>query len=150
VVRVAFPAGTAGDDQVVRFALADKDNALGALAQEIAWTFAGHAENDAQRRDRVVDRAVARLYAAIARQAALAFNQEGRLDEARQLLERVAQKIASYAGTDPDLQRIVSELRDDLEAFAGHLDALQAKQRHFASYAVQHSRTPEGKSRKRR
>ena len=71
------------------------------------------------------------------------------MEEARQLLTRVAQKIASYAGTDPDLQRIVSELRDDVEAFAGHMDALQAKQRHFASYAAQHSRTAEGKSRKR-
>jgi hypothetical protein len=64
--------------------VAARDNALGSLSQDIAWTFAGPAENDAQRRDRVVDHAVARLYAAIARQAALAFNQEGRLDEARQ------------------------------------------------------------------
>ena len=66
------------------------------------------------------------------------------------MIERVARKIASYAGADPELQRIVSELRDEVEAFAMHMDALQAKQRHFASYAVQHSRTVEGKSRKRR
>ena len=64
VVRLTFPAGTAGDAQVVSFALAAKDDALGALSQDVTWTFAGHAENDAQRRDRVVDRAVARLYAA--------------------------------------------------------------------------------------
>jgi len=30
------------------------------------------------------------------------------------------------------------------------MDALEAKRQHFGSYAVQHSRTVEGKSRKRR
>jgi Ca-activated chloride channel family protein len=150
VVRLTFPVGTASDAQVVSFALAYKGDALGALSQDVAWTFAGHAENDAQRRDRIVDRAVARLYAANARQAALALNHERRFDEARQLIERVARKIASYAGTDPELQRIVSELRNEVEAFAMHMDALEAKQRHFATYAVQHSRMADGKSRKRR
>jgi Ca-activated chloride channel family protein len=150
VVKLTFPAGAAGDAQVVGFALAAKDDVLGALSQDVGWTFAGHAENDAQRRNRVVDRAVARLYAALARQAALALNHAGRFDEARQLIERVALKLASYAGADPELQRIVSELRDEVEAFAIHMDALQAKQRHFASYSVQHSRTADGKARKRR
>lgn len=98
--------------------------------------------------DRIVDRAVAGLHAAIARQAALALNREGRFDEARRLIERVARKIASYAGADLELQRIVSELRDEVEAFAMHMDALQAKQRHFASYSVQ--RVADGKARKRR
>jgi ABC-type transporter Mla subunit MlaD len=139
-----------GDERVVGFALAAKDAALGALSQDVTWTFAGHAENDVQRRDRVVDRAVARLHAALARQAALALNREGRFDEARQLIERVARKIASYAGTDLELRRIASELQDEVEAFAMHMDALQAKQRHFASYSVQHSRMADGKARKRR
>ena len=150
VVKLTFPAGAAGDAQVVDFALAASDDALGAPSQRVAWTFAGHAENDAQRRDRVVDRAVARLHAAIARQAALALNREGRFDDAREIVQRVARKIASYAGADPELQRIVAELRDEVEAFARHMDALSAKQRHFASYSVQHSRMADGKTRKRR
>jgi len=54
------------------FSLAAKDDALGPSSQDVTWTFAGHAENGAQRRDRVADRAVARLYAALARQVALA------------------------------------------------------------------------------
>jgi Ca-activated chloride channel homolog len=149
VVRLTFPAGATGETQVVRFALADTNTALGALSADVAWTFAGHAENDAQPRDRVVDRAVARLYMAIVRQAALALNQERRFDEARQLIERVAQKISSYAGGDPELRRLVSELRDEVEGFAVHMDALESKRRHFASYAAQHSRTAEGKTRKR-
>lgn len=111
--------------------------------------FAGHAENDAQRRDRVVDRAVARLLAALVRHAALALNREGRFAEARAALGKVAREIASCAGDDPELRRIVAELRDDLEAFTPRMDAVEAKQRHFASYATQHSRMSDGKARKR-
>jgi Ca-activated chloride channel family protein len=150
VLRLTFPAGTVGEGLHVRFGLTDKENALVAESHDLAWTFAGHAENDAQRRDRVVDRAVASLYAAVARQAALQLNHERRFDEARQVIERVARKIASYAGSDPELQRIVAELRGEIDAFAMDMDAIEAKRRHFASYATQHLRTAEGKSRKRR
>ena len=118
VVKFTFPEGAAGDDLVVGFALADRHNALGALSQDLTWTFAGHAENTAQRRDRIVDRAVASLYAALARQAALAHNREGRYEDAHREIERVARKIAAYAGTDPELQRIVSELRNEMPAFS--------------------------------
>ncbi len=149
VVKLTFPAGAAGDAQVTGFALAAKDDALGALAQDVAWTLADHAGNDAQRRDRVVDRAVARLYAALARQAALVLNGEGRFDEARRLIERVARKIASYAGADPELRRIVSQLRDEIGAFAMHMGVLEAKQRHFEAYSVQHSRMADGRARRR-
>lgn len=150
VVQLSFPAGTAGERQVAGFGLTAKDDALGTVTEDVAWEVAGHAENDAQRRDRVVDRAVARLYAAIARQAALALNREGRFDEARRQIENVARKIASYAGADAELRQIAAELLDEVEAFGMHMDALQAKQRHFASYSVQHSRMADGKSRKRR
>ncbi len=97
----------------------------------------------------MVDRAVARVHAALARQEALALNRAGRYDDARHVLERVAAKIASYAGQDADLLEVVRGLRDDLDAFAVHMDAASAKQRHFASYAAQHSRMADGKARKR-
>ena len=150
VLRLKFPAGADGDTHVVAFSLAAKDDALGGVSQDLTWTFADHGKNDAQRRDRVVDRAVARLYAALARQEALALNRAGDYDKARKVLERVARKIAAYAGDDPELRRIVAELRDEFDAFASHMDAVQAKQRHFASYSVQHSRMEDGKARKRR
>jgi Ca-activated chloride channel family protein len=150
VVRLTFPAGAAGDLHAVGFALADRDGVLAADAQEMVWRFAGHAENDAQPRDRVVDRAVAGLYAALARQAALELNRAGRFEEARRVVERVARKIASYAGTDPELRRIVSALRAEVESFGGSMDAMEAKRRHFASYNVQHQRMADGKSVRRR
>jgi len=150
VVKLAFPAGAAGDALPVGFALTDRDGALGGAALDVTWTFAGHPENDAQPRDRVVDRAVAGLYAAIARQAALELNRDGHFEAARRLIERVARKIASYAGTDPELRHLVTALRDETEAFAVHMDAMDAKRRHFASYNVQHRRMADGTALKRR
>lgn len=149
VLRLTFAAGADEETRVVTFSLAAKDDALGTVSQGLQWAFADHARNDRQPRDRVVDRAAARVYAALARQQALALNREGRYDDARRALERVAMKIADYAGTDAELREIVRSLREDLEAFAARMDPVLAKQRHFASYAAQHSRMADGKSRKR-
>ena len=149
VLRVKFGVGADTETRVVTFSLAAKDDALGTVSQDIQWAFADHARNDRQPRDRVVDRAAARVYAALARQQALALNREGRYDDARRVLERVAMKIADYAGHDAELHEIMRSLREDLEAFAARMDPVLAKQRHFASYAAQHSRMADGKSRKR-
>jgi Ca-activated chloride channel family protein len=149
VLRLTFGAGADDETRVVTFSLAAKDDALGAVTQDIQWAFADHAGNDRQPRDRMVDGAAARVYAALARQHALALNREGRYDDARRVLEKVAMKIADYAGHDADLRDIVRSLREDLEAFAVRMDPVLAKQRHFASYAAQHSRMADGKSRKR-
>ncbi len=149
VLRLTFAAGADEETRVVTFSLAAKDDALGTVSQDLQWAFADHARNDRQPRDRVVDWAAARVYAALARQQALALNREGRYDDARRVLERVAMKIADYAGHDAELREIVRSLREDLEAFAVRLEPLTAKQRHFASYAAQHSRMADGKSRKR-
>jgi Ca-activated chloride channel homolog len=148
VLKLTFPVGTVGEELCVRFGLTAREDVFAEESRDVAWTFAGHP-NDAQRRDRVVDRAVARLYVAIARIAALQHNREGRFDEARRVLEAAARKIASYAGSDPELRRIISELRGEITAFSMHMDSMESKRRHFASYAVQNLRTAEGKPHKR-
>jgi Ca-activated chloride channel family protein len=148
VVQLTFPTGVAGQGIAVGFRLADAKGALDQAGQTVTWTYASHAENDGQARDRLVDRAVAAAYAALARQQALALNGEGRYDEARHLLERVARKIRSYAGADAELQQIVRELLAETEEFVVHMDAIAAKKRHFAAYSQMQSRTPEGRSRR--
>lgn len=148
VVCLTFPTGAEGQRLPVGFRLADAGAALDSTEQTLTWAYASHAGNDAQPRDRIVDRAVAEAYAALARQQALVLNGEGRYDEARRLLERVARKIRSYAGGDAELTRIVRELLAETEEFAIHMDALTAKKRHFAAYSVMQSRTPEGRSRR--
>ena len=149
VVRVTFPAGAEADTHVIGVSLAARDHALGEASADVTCTYAGHPENDAQARDRAVDLATARVYAALARQHALDLNRQRDFAGARRLLERVARKIASYAGTDPQLNRIVAELRRDAGAFGADMDLVQAKQRRFAAYSVQYSRTSDGKAQKR-
>jgi Ca-activated chloride channel homolog len=149
VLKLTFPVETVGEELRVRFGLTAREDVFAEESRDVAWTFAGHPKNDAQRRDRVVDRAVARLYVAVAHIAALHHNREGRFDEARRVLEAVARKIASYAGSDLELRRIVSELRGEIAAFSMHMDPMESKRRHFASYAVQNLRTAEGKPHKR-
>jgi len=149
VLKFVFRAGAAGETRAVRCSLVDRESALGAASQDVVWTFADRAENLAQPRDRVVDRAVAGLHAAIARHRALELNQTGRYDEARRLLERVARKIAAYAGDDPELRQLVVALRAESEDYGAHMEAMEAKRRHFASYNVQHRRMADGKAVKR-
>ena len=77
----------------------------------IAWTYADNPANDAQPRDRDVDRVVARLFAERAKQEAVALNRSGQFDDAGQALEGVRKRIAAYAGSDAELRRIAAELR---------------------------------------
>jgi Ca-activated chloride channel family protein len=150
VIRLAFPTGQDGTSLDVTAGVTDVDGILASPDRTLTWTFGTHQANDVQARDRVVDRAVAEFYAAEARQQALVLNREGRFDEARRVLERVARRIASYAGDDPELRAIVTRLRDESEMFAYQVDALAAKRMHFAAYAQISNRTADGKSRRAR
>lgn len=148
VVRLVFPTGVEGQQAMVGFRLVDAEGALEVAERTITWTFASHAENDAQPRDRFVDHFVAAIHAALARQQALLLNRDGRFDDARRLLERVARKVRSYAGSDAELHRIAREILAETEAYVTRMDAMAAKKRHFAAYAAVQSRTPEGRTRK--
>jgi Ca-activated chloride channel family protein len=69
-------------------------------ADEVSWLYAGHADNDAQPRNREVDRKVAELYAARARAEATEANRHGDLNAARRVIERTIARIRQYAGDD--------------------------------------------------
>ena len=85
VLRLSFPYGDLGRETGAIVALGDRDGvfALGGIAPtepvRLTWTYADDRANDAQPRDREVDRAVARLFAARARQEAVRLNRDGRL-----------------------------------------------------------------------
>lgn len=117
VIRTEMPEGTPGDSIAAEFWLADADGALGNSRHEARWTFAGHDENDRQPRNRVVDRAVATLYAARARAEATEYNRNGYFERAQYVLTATAKRIRSYAGQDAELNRIADELLRDLEMF---------------------------------
>jgi len=92
VLRLSFPYGDTGRETGAIVALTDADGvfAAGGAGEtdpvRLAWTYADHQANDAQPRDGDVDRAVARLFAARARQEAVRRNRAGDFEGARTLL----------------------------------------------------------------
>ena len=100
VLRLDFPTGKPGDKLAVDFCLSDRENVLDAPPCTVAWEFADHQANDTQPRDVEVDRAVAQLYAARARDEALSLNRAGDFERARAVLRRTVDKIREYAGED--------------------------------------------------
>jgi Ca-activated chloride channel family protein len=149
VVKFRFPTASVGDTVVARFALADRDHALGDAWQANIWMYADHEENDRQDRDRVVDRAVARIYAARARAEALELNRKGNFEQARHVLDATRRKILEYAGDDPELRAIAEELVHEFEVVSAPMSAMQMKVGYARSYNLLAMRDPSGKSRKR-
>ena len=149
VVRLVMPTGALGDSLAADFWLSDADGALGAASHPMRWTFAGHGENDRQPRNRVVDRAVATIYAARARAEATEHNRHGDFERARHVMTATARRIRSYAGDDAELNRIADELLRDVENFAVHqLGSLQRKAAFYAAEAAMRFRDPVGKARR--
>ncbi len=153
VLRVTFDYGEVGHEVGVHVRVGDRDGAFDRARPAldpvtVAWSYADHAANDAQPRDREVDRVVARLFAERARQEAVRLNREGRFDDAGRVLEDVRRRVAAYAGSDAELREIVAGLRQDMPAYAAPMPELDRKQRYFASSMLQRVRTADGKVRR--
>lgn len=148
VLRVRFPDMPEGAHTRAFFTIGDRDGVLKADGCTVGWTHADHAANDAQPRDREVDRAVARIFAARARTEAVRLNRLGEFDAARHALRGVAHRVADYAGTDPELRELVADLRLQERAFSAPMMELDRKRRHFASANLQRSRDPDGQARR--
>ncbi|MFN8095557.1 MAG: VWA domain-containing protein [Vicinamibacteria bacterium] len=132
IVGVTFPEGEPRVVRDVKVRLEDADGAFGRAAQGLSFTYAGHAENDRQDRDRVVDRRVAALYAARVSRQALERNRAGDLGEARRLLALCRERILRYAGDDPELRRIAGDLHDKIERHRAPIDDVATKTLFFS------------------
>lgn len=110
VFSLRFSPGREGSTVTAAFAVKDHGSVLQFPETDVIWTYRDDAANGAEPRNVMVDRAVARLYAANARQRALALNEDGRFREAQSVLESVARHIGEYAGDDPVLREVMSEL----------------------------------------
>ena len=154
VLRVRLPAGAMGAEAGLLFALSDADGALahdvGFAPIGLGWRFASDAENEAQPRDRTVDRAVAELFAARARQEAVALNRAGDWQAAARAVNAVADRIARYADSDPELNGLVAELRyQEAVKLAAPMAEMSRKQMHASAAYLTRGRDATGKSRKR-
>jgi Ca-activated chloride channel homolog len=148
VLRLRIAAGPIKEPVAVDARLADRDDALGSARATVAWTRASGEACKAQPRDRGVDVAVARQFAAKARHEALEWNRAGDYARAREVLQRVATRIGKYAGDCRELRELGAELRRQAEEFARHLDAMSRKAYHYDSLAAMSSRQASGKARR--
>jgi len=151
VVRVTFAPGAEGEQATVRLAMPG-DGLLDDRAEaELTWRYASHAANDSQPRDRVVDREVAKLYAARARADATEANRHGRLGEARRCLERTAARIETYAAGDVELMNTARMLCESVSHFADSaMSPMGLKASMFAAEATRKARGPDGTARRPR
>ena len=112
----------------------------------LTWTWADDAANDAQPRDTDVDRAVARQFAARARQEAVRENRAGDYERAQRTLESTARRIRDYAGRDQELRELVHGLEEAATEFSAPVAPAMLKSVHFASANVARSRDASGRA----
>ncbi len=145
VLRLNFPYGEVGRETGA--VLSVSGSGIGVDAAEpvaLAWEYAEGKINDAQPRDVEVDRAVARVFAARARQEATSLNRRGDFVAARSALTGVAKRIRSYAGRDPEMRTLVTELEARTVEVAAPMAEASRKEMYFASYAASRSRSAQG------
>ena len=152
VLRLSFPYGDAGREAGAIVALTDGAGIFGAGGAapaepvRLTWTWADDRSNDAQSRDRDVDRVVARLFAARARQEAVLRNRSHDYEGARQILRGTAQRIRGYAGEDAELRAIVVSLEREEAVYAAPMPEQLRKTVHFQSANALRSRDAMGRS----
>jgi Ca-activated chloride channel homolog len=149
VLRLTFPYGQLGRETGLIVRAIDREGAFeapGVLDARLTWTWADNAANDAQPRDIDVDRAVARQFAARARQEAVARNRHGDFEGARQVVAGTARRIRKYAGRDAAMRDLVHALEAEAEQFRAPMPARLLKEVHFASANVARSRDMSGRA----
>ena len=149
VVRIKFGYGELGSEIGVLVGATDRDGAIAATGTApvaIGWQYADDRANDTQPRDRSVDRRVAALFAARARQEAVKLNRLGDYREAVKELREVAEKIRFYAGSDSELNAIWHALRDEEVRWAAPAPELLRKTAFASANYSMRSRGPEGKA----
>lgn len=143
-LRLSFPVGKAGETHAGVVALADRDGVLGGVFGRLSWEHADDAANDTQPRDRTVDRVIAGVFAARARQEAVRLNRAGDYRAARAVLEATARRIRSYAADDPELRRIADELAQAAETFEQAMPERSRKVAYAQSAYTLQSRAMDG------
>jgi Ca-activated chloride channel family protein len=144
VLRLNFPYAEIGRTTGALVGLSDRDGVMVESPTKLGWTYADDRANDHQERDRTVDRAVARIFAARARQEAVGRNRVGDFDGARQVVEATARRIRGYAGRDPELRAIVAELERQVAELSIPMMEMERKVMYSASSYALRSRLADG------
>ncbi len=140
VLCVTFPQGEPGQTRDVTVRVEDQDGALAEARGAARFTCADHAANDAQPRDRVVDRQAATLFVARAERDALERNRRRDFQGAREVLEACAARIQAYAGDDAELQSLVARLERQARLLGRPVSSVLSKTLYSESYLTLKSR----------
>jgi hypothetical protein len=151
VLRLSFPYGQLGQETGMIVAVTDQDGvfARGTAGRDpirVTWTYATDRDNDVQTRDRDVDRAVARLFAARARQEAIRLNRAGEFDAAQRVLMATRRRIERYAGGDPEILAVLGMLDQEQVVYAAPMAEASRKQAYYSSANMLRSRDVQGRS----
>ena len=148
-LRLSFGFGEVGDVLPGLVGLSDRDGVLDGSAARLSWEYADDRANDAQLRERSVDRTVAAIFAARARQRAVELNRRGDYVAASGELKATARKIRTYAGQDPELGVIIDGLLREAEMFGQVMFERDRKMRYTMSAHAMQSRDVMGQARRR-
>ena len=150
VLRINFAPGIPGEAAEVAIGVRDRDGAFVADRAAVGWTYADHARNDRQPRSVEVDRLVARLFAARARQEAVQLNKAGDYRRASGALSSVAKRILGYADGDRELLELARELDGQAShEFAAAMPASLQKSVYSGASYERRMRSAEGQARRR-
>lgn len=149
VLRVRVPPGAEQTPFRISLQMHDRTGALPDADAACAWVRTSEAVNKAQMRDVAVDRIVAARHAARTREHAVAANRQHEHKRAADLLLGVAAKIMVYAGGDPELLKLVADLRRDAEVYGKTMTAMQQKQAHYQANAESRGRNEMGSAKRK-
>lgn len=150
LVRLNFPRGERGSHAASRaYLTGGMPDAIG--SETVEWTYAGHAENDRQPREREVDRAVAAIYAARARAEATEANRRGDFAAAKNVIDRTVARIRSYAGDDQVLNDCWRELAAERPRYDEVvMSAMEMKRAYYVADMGMKGRAQDGRAKRSR
>jgi Ca-activated chloride channel homolog len=149
LVAVHVDARADGESASVLCRVRDRDEALVPAPMPVEWRAVSPEQDRLQPINREVVLDVARMLAEAARGQALADNRRGGFDSAVQVVRDAVGQIEALAADDEAVRAIARVLVDEEDLFSMRMSAMDKKARYMASYAIAHSRMPEGKARRR-
>jgi Ca-activated chloride channel homolog len=148
VVAIRFAPDRVGESARMTAVLTGDEGVVGDRS-EVSWDYATHEANDTQARDRIVDREVARIYAARARSEATEANRGGDYGRAKRVFDETIRRIREYAGDDAEMREVWSALEAEMPRYSVRMDAMTLKSRFFAAEVSLKDRYLDGKGKKR-
>ena len=148
LLAISCAARAEGAQASVDCRVTDRGGVLFAEPMKVEWTAVAADKHQQQPVNQIVLLEVARMLAEGARVQALGANRKGEYEHASRALDAAANQIAQLGLDDDVAQAIVQQLLGEKHVFASHMDAMERKARHFASYSISNSREA-GRARKR-